>query len=48
MDSDRSERVRCGKDEHVLWMAIRRALLIVLGALEEYLGMERSVKPRQK
>jgi hypothetical protein len=34
--------------QYKLWMAIRHALLIVLGAVEEYLGMERSVKPRRK
>jgi len=29
-------------------MAIRQALIIVLGAIEEYLGMERSIVPRRK
>jgi hypothetical protein len=32
----------------VLLMAIRQALLIALGALEEYIGLERSVIPKHK
>ncbi len=31
---------------HILLIAIRQALLIALGALEDYLGMERSVIPK--
>ena len=31
-----------------LLMTIRQALLIVLGGIEEYLGIERSVKPKRK
>jgi len=34
--------------DEMLWMAIRQALIIVLGAIEEYLGMERSIVPRRK
>jgi len=34
--------------DRVLWLAIRQALLIVLGAIEERLGMERSVLPKRK
>jgi hypothetical protein len=34
--------------ERRLWMAIRQALIIVLGAIEEYLGIERSIIPRRK
>jgi hypothetical protein len=30
----------------VLLLAIRQALLIALGAIEEYLGCDRSVKPK--
>jgi hypothetical protein len=32
----------------VLWMAIRQALIIILGAIEDYLGIERSIVPRRK
>ena len=32
----------------VLLLAIRQALIIALGALEEYLGMERSIIPKRK
>ena len=35
-------------DEKKLWMAVRQALLIVLGAIEEHLDMERSVVPKRK
>ena len=31
-----------------LWLAIRQALIIVLGAIEEYLGLERSIVPKHK
>ena len=34
--------------EHKLLIAIRQALLLVLGAIEDYLGMERSVIPKHK
>jgi hypothetical protein len=30
------------------WLAVRQALIIVLGAIEEYLGMQRSIVPRRK
>ena len=31
-----------------LWMAIRQATIIFLGAIEEYLGLERSIVPKHK
>jgi hypothetical protein len=31
-----------------LWISIRQALLIVLGAIEEHLGMERSKPPKHE
>jgi hypothetical protein len=31
-----------------LWSSIRNALIIVLGAIEEYLGLPRSIVPRRK
>lgn len=31
-----------------LWLAIRQALLIVLGAIEDFLGMERTRQPKHK
>ena len=34
--------------ERALLMAIRQALIIALGAIEEYLGLQRSIVPRRK
>jgi hypothetical protein len=34
--------------DRTLWLAIRQALLIVLGAIEEYLGLERTKEPKHK
>ena len=34
--------------ERILLMAIRQALIIALGAIEDYLEMERSIVPRHK
>lgn len=31
-----------------LWESIRQALIIALGAIEEYLGKPRSIVPRRK
>jgi len=36
------------KKQHRLWLAIRQALIIALGAIEDYLNMERSIIPRRK
>jgi hypothetical protein len=40
----------CGKlaEERKLLMSIRQALIIALGALEDYLELERSIVPRRK
>ena len=35
-------------DLRVLLMALRQALIIALGALEDYLNLERSIIPRRK
>jgi hypothetical protein len=32
----------------ILWLAIRQALLIALGAIEEFLGLERTRIPKHK
>lgn len=32
----------------ILWMGIRQALIMAIGAIEEYLGLERSIVPRRK
>lgn len=32
----------------VFWMAVRQATIIFLGALEDLLGLERSIVPRHK
>jgi len=34
--------------EREFWDRIRRALLMVLGAIDDYLGWERTVEPRRK
>ena len=34
--------------ERTLWLGIRQALLIALGAIEEALGLERSRQPKHK
>jgi len=34
--------------ERLLWERIRQAILIVLGAIEDYWGFERSVTPKHK
>jgi len=34
--------------EHEFWNRIIQGLLILLGAIEEYLGKERSVTPKHK
>lgn len=34
--------------ERVLWLAIRQAVLICLGAIETYLGIDRTVVPKRK
>lgn len=34
--------------QRVLLLAVRQALIMVLGALEDYLEMERSIVPRHK
>jgi len=34
--------------ERALLMAVRQALIIALGAIEEYLGLARSIVPRRK
>ena len=37
-----------GIKERTLGMALRQALIMVLGALEDYLEIERSIQPRRK
>ena len=34
--------------QRVFLMAIRQALIMALGALEDYLGVDRSIVPRQR
>lgn len=31
-----------------LWMCLRQALIIALGGIEDFLGLERSIVPRRK
>lgn len=37
-----------GERERCLLLALRQALIMILGAIEDYLGMERSIIPRHK
>ena len=32
--------------ERILWLGLRQAVMIILGLIENYLGMERSIKPK--
>lgn len=34
--------------QRILWMGIRQALIIALGAIEDYLGVERSREPKRR
>lgn len=31
-----------------LWLSFRQALIMVLGAIEDYLGLERSITPKHR
>ena len=33
---------------HTLLMTVRQALIMILGAIEDYLGKQRSIVPRRK
>ncbi len=35
-------------DNRKFWLAVRQALLIILGAVEDLLGKRRSVEPKHK
>ena len=35
-------------DTRNLWMAIRQAIIIILGAIEEYLGLPKSITAKHK
>lgn len=35
-------------DARTLWETVRRALIMLLGAIEDYLQMPRSITPRRK
>jgi hypothetical protein len=43
-----SEREAIPERQRVLWLAFRQALIMMVGAIEEYLGLERSILPRHK
>ena len=34
--------------DRTLWMAVRQAVIIILRAIEEYLGLEQSIPRRQR
>lgn len=34
--------------QHALLMSIRQALIMILGAIEDYLGKQRSIVPKHK
>jgi len=35
-------------DNRQFWLSIRQALIIILGAIEDYLGIKRSIVPKRK
>ena len=35
-------------DSRTLWLGMRQALLIALGAIEDFLGLERTKEPKHK
>lgn len=35
-------------DQRALWLGIRQALIIALGTIEQYLGLEQSITPKRK
>ena len=37
-----------GESQRRLWMCIRQALIILLGGIEDYLGIERSIVPKHR
>jgi len=43
-----AENVTVDQRQRALWFAVRQALIIILGAIEDYLGIERSIVPRHK
>ena len=49
---DLSRMATCGKlaeeRTRAMLMSVRQALIIMLGAIEDYLEMERSIVPRRK
>jgi len=40
----------CELDEgaRALWMCVRQALIMILGAIEDYLGLDRSITPKHR
>jgi len=46
--SEKSAIIHLSDEERQMLMRKRQALIIELGALEEYLGMPRSIVPRRK
>jgi hypothetical protein len=47
-DSPNERGIIASDEERVFWLAIRQGLLIMVGAIERKLNMERSVEPRHK
>jgi hypothetical protein len=47
-DRPAPESVIIDSRQRVLLMAVRQALIMVLGALEDYLQMERSIVPKHR
>jgi hypothetical protein len=47
-DSPNERGIIVSDEERVFWLAIRQGLLIMVGAIERKLNMERSVEPRHK
>ena len=43
-----TEKVIVGDRFRIFLMAVRQALIIILGAIEDYLEIKRSITPRRK
>lgn len=37
-----------GERERLFLLAVRQGLIIVIGAIEDYLGVDRSIRPKHK
>lgn len=47
-DGAKSKSMTMDDRTYKLLMSIRQAIIIALGAIEDFLGLERSIKPKRK